>query len=177
MLSRRRDHGDDGLHRAEILIEANRARSTCQGDSPPDRRKPALFLATGSQYLPKQSLTTGRVAGAWHARRELPAWITVACGELLAGWARSGGTRRGPGRGRAGEHRTYRVPAAMLEQDVARSGRAGAAAEIHDALTSGATAAVTLVREDLVEFEPGRVARWTGRGCAGATYATRCARR
>jgi len=48
------------------------------------------------------------------------------------------------------------------------------AAEIHDALTSGATAAVTLLRSDLIEFEPGRVARRTGRGCAGGTHATRC---
>jgi hypothetical protein len=52
LLSRRRDHGDDGLR--EILIETNSAISTCQGDSQPDRRKPTLFLTTGSQYLPKQ---------------------------------------------------------------------------------------------------------------------------
>ena len=46
---------------------------------------------------------------------------------------------------------------------MASSRRGGAAAEIHDALTSGATAAVMLLREDLIEFEPGRVARCTGR--------------
>jgi len=50
---------------------------------------------------------------------------------------------------------------------VASSRRGGGAAEIHDALASGATASVTMLREDLIEFEPGRVARWTGRGCAG----------
>jgi hypothetical protein len=92
----------------EILIETNGAISTCQGDSPPDRRKPALFLATGTQCLSKQRPTTGRVAGAWHARHELPASIAAACREVLASWARSGGTRRGSRRGRADEHRTYR---------------------------------------------------------------------
>ena len=60
------------------------------------------------------------------------------------------------------------ITAAVLEEDVASSRRDGGAAEIHDALESGATAAVTLLRSDLIEFEPGRVAHRTGRGCAGA---------
>ena len=115
---------------------------------------------------------------------------TTGCHELPdTGFDRRRAARSSPaGRGRAGPDEDLgeierastgrtAITAAVLEEDVASSRRAGAAAEIHDALTSGATAAVTLVREDLVEFEPGRVARWTGRGCAGATYATRCARR
>jgi hypothetical protein len=43
----------------------------------------------------------------------------------------------------------------MREEDVARSRPAGAAAEIHDALTSGTTAAVTLLREDLDRVQAG----------------------
>lgn len=55
----------------------------------------------------------------------------------------------------------------MLEEDVASSRRGGGVVEIHDVPASGATAAVTLLREYLIEFEPGRVARWTSCGCAG----------
>ena len=67
------------------------------------------------------------------------------------------------------------ITAAALEEDVASSRRDGGAAEIHDALASDATAAVTLLREDLVEFELGRVARWTGRGCPGGRRTRRVA--
>jgi hypothetical protein len=63
----------------------------------------------------------------------------------------------------------------VLEEDVAGSRRGGGVAEIHDVLASGATAAVTLLREDLVEFELGRVARWTGRGCPGGRRTRRVA--
>ena len=69
------------------------------------------------------------------------------------------------------------ITAAALEEDVASSRRRGGAAEIHDALASGATAAVTMLREDLIEFEPGGSCAGPIAAAQRATHATHCDRR
>jgi len=104
---------------------------------------------------------------------ELPASIAAACGEVgevgrdqTRTWARSSGRAQDVPRS---PRRCWR---GRGEFEAGR--RDGGNPQCADAWRDrrGDVAA-----QDLIEFKPGRVARWTGRGCAGGDAPTRCNRR
>ena len=121
LLSQRRDHGDDGLR--EILIKTSNAISTCQGDSPPDRRKPALFLATGTQYLPNQPDDGSRGRGMARSPRATDFDRRRVRRSRSAGRGRAGPDEDLCDVERASTGRTA-FTAAVLDEDVASSRRA-----------------------------------------------------